>query len=87
MTRLTLKQEVVLEFIQRYIAEHQLAPLIREVQAGCQIASYKSTVDRLTALERKAYIKREPSTHRGIRLVRRRVDVPAQPVSQEPVGA
>lgn len=87
MTRLTAKQEIVLDFIRRYIAEHQLAPLIREVQVGCQIASYKSTVDRLNALERKAYIKREPNTHRGIQLVRRRVDVPAQSASEELVGA
>lgn len=62
----------MLDYIQRYIAEYRLAPFIREIQSGCQIASYKSTVDRLNALERKGFIKRKPNKHRGIRLVQKR---------------
>ena len=70
MTKLTKKQQVVLEFVQRYLAEHRASPLIREIQSACQIASYKSILDRLNALERKGFIKRAPNKHRGIRLVR-----------------
>ncbi|MBI3457501.1 MAG: hypothetical protein HY002_17110 [Candidatus Rokubacteria bacterium] len=69
-TSLTLKQAAVFEFIQRYVAEHHQSPLIREIQAGCQIASYKSALDRLNAIERKWLIKRAPNKHRGIKLVR-----------------
>ncbi len=69
----------MLEYIQRYIAEHGCAPLIREIQDGCQIASYKSTVDRLNALERKGFIRRRPNIHRGIR-VRQRLEL-------QPAGA
>lgn len=59
------------EFILRYISEHGQPPLIREVQAGCQITSYKSALDRLNALERKSFIKRIPNKHRGIKVLRR----------------
>ena len=45
--------------------------MIREIQLGCQIASYKSALDRLNALERKGFIKRAPNKHRGIRVLRR----------------
>ena len=61
----------MLVFIQGYLAEHSRYPLIREVQAGCRIVSYKSALDRLNALDRKGYIKRLPNKHRGIRLMRK----------------
>lgn len=82
MAKLTLtqKQQTVFEFLQRYVSEHQGSPLIREIQQGCQIASYKSAIDRLNALERKGYIKRAPNKHRGITLVQRPVQEPEQAV-------
>jgi repressor LexA len=67
----THKQQIVLDFVRQFMAEHRQGPLIREIQAGCQIASYKSAVDRLNALERRGFIKRTPNKHRGIRLLRR----------------
>lgn len=67
----------MLDFIQRYFLEHRRSPLIREVQAGCHIASYKSALDRLNALERKGFIKRAPNKHRGIKLVRKAAPEPA----------
>ncbi len=74
LIKLTSKQQAVLEYLQQYVAEHRQAPLVREVQAGCQIASYKSTIDRLNALERKGLIRRRPSQHRGISLMRKRIE-------------
>ena len=67
---LTHKQEAVLRFIERYLAEYRRSPLIREIQQGCEIVSYKSTLDRLNALEHKEYIARIPNKHRGISLLR-----------------
>lgn len=64
---------MVLEFIERYVDERRCAPLIREIQVDCQIASYKSAIDRLNALERKGLIKRAPNKHRGIRLIRKTI--------------
>jgi len=62
----------MLEFIEHFVDEHRRSPLIREIQLECGIASYKSAVDRLNALERKGHIKRAPHKHRGIKLIRRR---------------
>ena len=76
---LTSKQHIMLDFIERYITDHRVAPLIREVQLGCQIASYKSAIDRLNAIERKGFIKRLPNKHRGIKLARRAQPSPATP--------
>ena len=88
---LTKKQQTVFEFIQRYFQDYRRSPLIREIQLGCQIASYKSAIDRLNALERKRFIRRLPNKHRGIKLLRRAagtsatpVDSSGQPISEEP---
>lgn len=71
---LTQKQHAMLEFIERFFDEHRRSPLIREIQTACQIASYKSAIDRLNALEHKGFIKRIPNKHRGIRLARRSLE-------------
>ena len=82
MTTLTQKQQTLYEYVTRYLSEHRQSPLIREIQAACQIVSYKSAVDRLNALERKGFIKRVPNKHRGIRLAKRSAPAPQPTVSQ-----
>lgn len=72
------------DFLQSYFSEQRKFPLIREVQAGCEISSYKSALDRLNALERKGYIKRTPNKHRGIRIIRRVAAAPL-PVHAPPI--
>ena len=65
--------------------EYRRAPFIREIQSACQVASYKSVIDRLNALERKGFIKRIPNKHRAIRI---RHKVPEfQPVVAAPAIA
>lgn len=76
---LTTKQLALLEFIRRYIEDHRRSPLIREVQTGCDITSYKSAIDRLNALERKGLIRRVPNKHRGIKLIRKSPEPAAAP--------
>lgn len=68
LTKLTQKQQTVLEYLHRYISEHRRSPFLREIQEACRIISYKSVIDRLNALERKGYIKRTPNKHRAIHL-------------------
>lgn len=68
-----------MDYIACYLAEHRRPPLIREIQAGCQIASYKSVMDRLVALERKGYIRREPYKHRSVQLVHPQAALSEQP--------
>jgi len=71
LTKLTQKQQTVLAYLQRYIGEHRRSPFLREVQNACRIASYKSVIDRLNALERKGFIKRIPNKHRAIHIHRK----------------
>ena len=80
MTKFTLtpKQQTVYDFINRYFTQHRVSPLIREIQDGCGIASYKSALDRLNALERKRFIRRAPNKHRGIKLVKQPAGTPPQ---------
>ena len=66
--KLTQKQQTLLDFIASYMTRNSRSPLIREIQEGCQVASYKSVVDRLNSLERKGLLKRHPNKHRGIQL-------------------
>jgi SOS-response transcriptional repressor LexA len=67
--KLTPNQEHVYLFIREYITQNKHSPFLREIQQACNIKSHKVTIDRLTALERKGYIKRKINQHRSIRLV------------------
>ena len=73
----------MLAFIERYFGQYRQSPLIREIQVDCQIASYKSAIDRLNALERKGLIRRVPNKHRGIKLRQHPPEVlpPPQPTA------
>lgn len=65
---LTPKQNEVFSYIKGYIERNNIAPLIREVQKGCGMNSYKTAVDKLLVLEKKGFIKRELNKHRGIKI-------------------
>ena len=65
---LTTRQSDVYNYIKSYIEKNNIAPLIREIQAGCGIVSYKAAVDKLLVLEKKGFIKRELNKHRGIKV-------------------
>lgn len=67
--KLTKKQREVLNSIKAHISKNRQAPYIREIQQACGIASYKSAVDKLLALEKKGYIKRALNKHRSIKLI------------------
>jgi repressor LexA len=66
---LTAKQRRVYEFILRKISTRGYPPTIREIGAALRISSLRGVTCHLDALERKGYIKREP-TSRGISIVR-----------------
>ena len=67
--KLTLNQEEIYLFIKDYIIRNKRSPYLREIQQACSINSHKTVIDRLTALERKGYIKRKINQHRSIKLV------------------
>jgi len=65
---LTKKQQDVYDFIREYIRINDKSPYIREIQGACGINSYKVILDRLSALEKKGYIRRRLNKHRSIAL-------------------
>lgn len=77
----------MLQFISSYMAQYRRSPLIREIQLGCNILSYKSVVDRLNSLEHKGYIRRIPNKHRGIRVLRRPLLEPAAAAAEPSFAA
>lgn len=66
---LTDKQLDVFNCIRNYIKEHNKSPYIREIQEACAVNSYKVIIDRLSALEKKGYIRRRINKHRSIAVV------------------
>ena len=66
---LTSGQRTVYDFVVQYLQKHNQSPYVREIQEGCKISSYKGTIDRLLALEKKGFIRRSLNKHRGIDLV------------------
>lgn len=62
-------QKTIYLFLREYISRNKFSPYLREIQQGCNISSHKTVIDRLTAIERKGYIKRKINQHRGIKLI------------------
>jgi repressor LexA len=69
METLTEKQLRMFIYVKGFIKKSGKSPLLREVQNGCKINSYKTVVDRLMALEKRGYISREQGKHRGIKCI------------------
>ena len=65
---LTQKQLNVYNYVKEYIDKNNKSPYVREIQEACGINSYKIALDRLSALEKKGYIRRRLNKHRSIAL-------------------
>ncbi len=66
---LTDKQREVLDFIERYIAEYEVPPKLREIAEGIGIASRGVAHRYVQALVDAGYIETGKGEHRGIRLL------------------
>lgn len=68
MEGLTLKQQAILQFINRTIHEKGYAPSYREIMDHFQLASLGSVFQYLQTLEKKGVIRKNKLKHRGIEL-------------------
>ena len=66
---LTDRQEEILQYIQRYIAEQGYPPTIREIGTAFGIRSTNGVNDHLKALERKGYVARGELKSRALTVV------------------
>ena len=67
---LTVRQAEVLRFVSGYRDVRGYAPTLREIGRQFGIGSTNGVGDHLRALERKGYIRRDPTVSRGIVVLR-----------------
>jgi len=71
MAKLSDKQRRIFNFIDRFLADRNYPPSIRDIQSGCGISSTSVVNYNLNALEREGYIRRDSEVSRGIILLNR----------------
>ena len=71
MKGLSAKQQGILDFMRRFIDEHDYPPSIRDIQIGCDISSTSVVDYNLKALERMGFIRRDREVSRAIELLDR----------------
>jgi len=93
MKALSAKQQSILDFIHRFLADRGYPPTVRDIVTGCGISSTSVADYNLNILETEGYIRRHREVSRGIELLdgsyaqRSRVQVPVigQIAAGEPI--
>jgi repressor LexA len=66
--KLTVKQQKILDFIVTYVKETGYPPAVRDISTHFDMSS-KGAYDHLLAIEKKGYIRRDPTKPRAIELL------------------
>ena len=66
---LTPAQGETLLYIKQYVTKNHKSPTITELRQGLKLKSLRSVTQRIEALERKAFLRRDKFQHRGIVLL------------------
>jgi repressor LexA len=82
---LTRRQKEILTFVQRYSEAHGYPPSVREIGQALGLTSSSTVHSHLAALERKGYLRRDPSKPRALEVLRDEREVPARKVIALPV--
>jgi len=82
---LTRRQHEILTFIQRHSDAHGYPPSVREIGQALGLTSSSTVHSHLSALEKKGYLRRDPSKPRAIEILKDERDVPTKKVIQLPV--
>jgi repressor LexA len=75
---LTRRQREILRFIVDYTREHGYPPSVRDVGNALMLTSSSTVHSHLSALEKKGYIRRDPSKPRAIEVLRDESAMPAK---------
>lgn len=67
--QLSAKQQQILEFIKHRILDKGYPPAVREICEAVQLKSTSSVHSHLETLERKGYIRRDPTKPRAIEII------------------
>ena len=68
---LSSKQQQIIDFIGRFLADKHYPPSVRDIVTGCGISSTSVVAYNLKILEREGYIRRHTEVSRGIELLPR----------------
>ncbi len=82
--KLTTKQQKILDFIVKYIKEIGYPPTVRDIASEYKMSS-KGAYDHMLAIEKKGYIKRDPTKPRAIEIMDFIHRDPSDPVVSIPV--
>lgn len=69
-SRLTRRQNDILTFVRRYTESHGYPPSVREIGQAMGLTSSSTVHSHLAALERKGYLRRDPSKPRALEILR-----------------
>ena len=69
MRTLSPRQQKILNFIRRFLADKAYPPTIRDIVSGCGISSTSVADYNLEILEKEGYIRRHREVSRGIELL------------------
>ena len=66
--KLTTRQQTILDFMVKYIKENGYPPTVRDIASEFKMSS-KGAYDHMLAIEKKGYIKRDPTKPRAIEIM------------------
>ncbi|TMN23651.1 transcriptional repressor LexA [Lentibacillus cibarius] len=69
MTKLSKRQEAILDFIKERVSEKGYPPSVREIAEAVGLASSSTVHGHLARLESKGYIRRDPTKPRAIEVL------------------
>jgi len=69
-------QEKILDYIRRFLDQHQSPPTLREIQDHCGFSAIGTVQYHLKRLAEAGYLEIKPRLSRGIALTRRAVGIP-----------
>lgn len=84
--RLTRRQSEILTFVRRYAESHGYPPSVREIGQAMGVTSSSTVHSHLGALERKGYLRRDPSKPRALEILRDQGGPTARVVTLPVVG-
>ncbi len=82
---LTRRQKEILTFIQRHTDAHGYPPSVREIGQALGLTSSSTVHSHLSALEKKGYLRRDPSKPRALEILKDEREVPVKKVVPLPV--
>lgn len=82
---LTKRQKEILIFVQRYSDAHGYPPSVREIGQALGLTSSSTVHSHLSALEKKGFLRRDPSKPRALEILRDERDVPTKKIVPVPI--